>query len=98
MNPLEDGSFLKDIKRCFIIKQMIKENKKYDVTESVFKIHNNVITISIKLNGDSNIYRYQYIPKQKQIIKNSKNRKNCADEMIIDVLDKDFEKMSIDEE
>lgn len=96
MNPFEDGSFLKDIKRCFIIKQMIKENKKYDLSESNIKIHNNVISISIKINGDSNVYKYQYIPKQKQIIKNIKNKTKITDDMSIDCLDKNFEKMVID--
>lgn len=96
MNPFEGGSFLKDIKRCFIIKQMIKENKKYDLSESNIKIHNNVISISIKINGDSNVYKYQYIPKQKQIIKNIKNKKKITDDMSIDCLDKNFEKMVID--
>lgn len=70
MNPFEDSKFLKDIKRCYIIKEMIKSkyDKKYDIVDAHFKINDNVITIAIKQKNGTNVYKYQYIPKQKQIL------------------------------
>lgn len=96
MNPFEDSLFLKDIKRCYIIREMIKDinDKHYDIIEGNFKLNNNIITISIKLKNDNNIYRYQYIPKQKQILNiNKKYNKKDTD---INKISKRFEKMNID--
>jgi hypothetical protein len=96
MNPFEDSSFLKNIKRCYIIREMIKDinDKDYDIIEGNFKLHNDIITISIKLKNDNNIYRYQYIPKQKQILNINKNQ-NRKDTDINKIL-KRIEKMNID--
>jgi hypothetical protein len=96
MNPFEDSDFLKDIKRCYIIREMIKNknNKKYDIIDANFKLNNNVITISIKQKNIAGVYKYQYILKQKQIldIKHKNNSKN-----INNICEK-IERMVIDDE
>ena len=96
MNPFEDSSFLKNIKRCYIIREMIKNecDKKYDISDAHFKLTDNVITISIKQKNVASVYKYQYIPKQKQIldVKSKINNKN------INNICKKMEKMIIDEQ
>lgn len=96
MNPFEDSLFLKNIKRCYIIREMIKDSnvKYYDIVEANFKLNNNIITISIKLKNDNNVYRYQYIPKQKQILKI--NKKHNVTDTDINKISKRIEKMNID--
>jgi hypothetical protein len=99
MNPFNDTEFLKCIKRSYIIKEMIKKDdfKTYDIVESNVKINNNIITITIRLNNDSNIYKYQYIPKQKQVMEiNNKKIKITNKKNDILNLEKKFESMIID--
>jgi hypothetical protein len=92
VNPFIDKEFLKCIKRSYIIKQMIKEDRSYDITDFTIKMSNNIITMTLKLNNDTNIYKYQYIPKEKQATEIIKDKNNKT----IKNLEKTFEKMIID--
>ena len=100
MNPFEDSNFLKDIKRCYIIREMIKNknDKKYDIIDAHFKLNDNVITISIKQKNIADVYKYQYIPKQKQVldVKDKGNNKNKVNNKNIDNICEKIEKMIID--
>jgi hypothetical protein len=101
MNPFADAEFLKCIKRSYIMKQMLREDKKFEIAEFDIKLNNNIITIIIKLNNNSNIYKYQYVPKEKQItteIVNNKKKvkhKYKKDDEILNLENK-FENMMID--
>jgi hypothetical protein len=49
MNPFENSKFLKNIKKSFVIRNMINENnEKLKISECVFKEKNDVIYMSIK--------------------------------------------------
>lgn len=99
MNPFTNADFLKCIKRSYIMKQILREDKIYDIVEFDIKVNNNIITMTIKLNNNSNIYKYQYIPKEKQIIteivKNNKKVKNKKNDDIRN-LENQFENMILD--
>lgn len=99
MNPFTNSDFLKYIKRSYIMKQILREDKIYDIVEFDIRVNNNIITMTIKINNDTNIYKYQYIPKEKQMItetvKSNKKGKNKKNDDILN-LENQFEKMIID--
>lgn len=98
MNPFENSKFLKNIKRSFIIRNIINEDEKnFKISECVFKEKDDVIYISIKIHGDNNIYKYHYIPKQLQLVNINKRHTKRKDKNCINDLEEKFDMMIIDE-